>query len=85
MTKSVAAGAVANQILLQKGIKITAYTIRAAGISAEKRNFEEIEQNNTQRFDEITQNSNQRFDEITQANNQRFDEIEQIFQKNLQI
>lgn len=41
----VAAGAVANQILLQKGIKITAYTIRAAGISAEKRNFEEIEQN----------------------------------------
>ena len=41
----VAAGAVASQLLAQKGIKITAYTIRAAGISAEKRDLSQIEQN----------------------------------------
>ena len=42
----VAAGAVANQLLKQQDIKITAYTIKAAGISAEKRDFSQIEQNN---------------------------------------
>lgn len=41
----VAAGAVAAEFLRQKGIYITAYTIRAAGIDAQKRNFDEIEQN----------------------------------------
>ena len=41
----VAAGAVAAEFLRQKGISITAYTIRAAGIDAQKRNFNEIEQN----------------------------------------
>ena len=41
----VAAGAVAAQLLAQKGIKITAYTIRAAGISAQKRDLTQIEQN----------------------------------------
>ncbi|MCR4952777.1 MAG: chorismate synthase [Treponema sp.] len=41
----VAAGAVAAEFLRTKGIKITAYTIRAAGIDAQKRNFDEIEQN----------------------------------------
>ena len=41
----VAGGAVAAEILKQKGITITAYTIKAAGISAEKRNLDEIEQN----------------------------------------
>ena len=42
----VAAGAVAMQFLEKYGIKITAYTIKAAGISAEKRDFSQIEQNN---------------------------------------
>lgn len=42
----VAAGAIANEILLQKGIKITAYTIRAAGISCKNRFLSQIEQNN---------------------------------------
>ena len=41
----VAAGAVAKIITENSGIKITAYTIKAAGISAQKRNFNEIEQN----------------------------------------
>ena len=42
----VAAGAVAQEFLNQKGIKITAYTIRAAGISATKRDLSQIEENN---------------------------------------
>ncbi len=42
----VAAGAVAMQFLENYGIKITAYTIKAAEISAEKRDFSQIEQNN---------------------------------------
>ena len=42
---SVAAGAVANQILVQKGIKITAYTTKAAGIEISKKDFSQIEQN----------------------------------------
>ena len=41
----VAAGAVATQLLEKYGIKITAYTIKAAGISAEKRDLSQIEQN----------------------------------------
>jgi len=41
----VAAGAVAAQLLQTQGIKITAYTIKAAGVSAEKRDFSQIEQN----------------------------------------
>jgi len=41
----VAAGAIAAEFLRSKGITITAYTIRAAGIDAEKRNLQEIEQN----------------------------------------
>ncbi|MBR1637798.1 MAG: chorismate synthase [Treponema sp.] len=41
----VAAGAVARQILNERGIKVTAYTVRAAGIAAEKRDFSCIEKN----------------------------------------
>lgn len=41
----VAAGAVAAQLLEKYGIKITAYTIKAAGVSAEKRDLSVIEQN----------------------------------------
>lgn len=41
----VAAGAVAMEFLKQKGISITAYTVKAAGVKAEKRNLKEIEQN----------------------------------------
>ena len=41
----VAGGAIAQAFLEQKGIKITAYTIKAAGIWAKKRNFDEIEKN----------------------------------------
>ena len=41
----VAAGAVANAILKEKGIKVTAYTIRAAGIDVPGRNLAEIEEN----------------------------------------
>lgn len=41
----VAAGAVAMQLLEKNGIKVTAYTIKAAGVSAEKRDFSQIEQN----------------------------------------
>lgn len=41
----VAAGAVANQLLLSKGIKITAYTIKAAGIEITKKDLSQIEQN----------------------------------------
>ena len=42
----VAAGAVAQQLLNKYGIKITAYTIRAAGISTQKRELSQIEENN---------------------------------------
>lgn len=41
----VAAGAVAKKILLQKNIKITAFTLRAAGIECKKIDFSQIEQN----------------------------------------
>jgi len=41
----VAAGAVAKKILSQKGIKFTAYTLRAGGISCVERDMEAIEKN----------------------------------------
>lgn len=41
----VAAGAVAGEILKSAGIKVTAYTIKAAGISIEKKDLSQIEQN----------------------------------------
>lgn len=41
----VAAGAIANEILKQKGIKITAYTTRAAGINVQKYDLSQIEEN----------------------------------------
>ncbi len=42
----VAAGAVAKMLLESKGIKITAYTLKACGIECEKKDFSQIEQNN---------------------------------------
>lgn len=64
----VAAGAVAQQILTQKGIKITAYTIRAAGISAEKRDLNQIEQNNLRAPDnEAAEKMNARIEELRAA------------------
>ncbi|MCH7591135.1 chorismate synthase [PVC group bacterium] len=41
----VAAGAIAKKILLEKGIRITAYTLAVAGIYAKQINFDHIEQN----------------------------------------
>ena len=48
----VAAGAVARIFLEKSGIKITAYTLRAAGISCKKVDFEQIEQNSLRACDE---------------------------------
>lgn len=47
----VAAGAVALKILNSKGIHITAYTIKAAGISCTERNLDVIEKNNLRACD----------------------------------
>lgn len=47
----VAAGAVAMKILKSKGINITAYTIKAAGISCRERDFSVIEKNNMRACD----------------------------------
>lgn len=64
----VAAGAVAQQVLSQKGIKITAYTIRAAGLSAEKRDLSQIEQNNLRAPDnEAAARMNTRIEELRAA------------------
>ena len=64
----VAAGAVAAQLLSQYGIKITAYTIRAAGISAEKRDFSQIEQNALRAPDnEAAEKMNARIEELRAA------------------
>ena len=64
----VAAGAVAQQVLSQKGIKITAYTIRAAGLSAEKRDLSQIEQNNLRAPDnEAAARMNARIEELRAA------------------
>jgi chorismate synthase len=41
----VAAGAVARKVLDRRGISVTAYTLRAAGIACKERNFEAIEKN----------------------------------------
>lgn len=41
----VAAGSIANEILKKRGIKIIAYTIRAAGIPVEKKDLSQIEGN----------------------------------------
>ncbi len=61
----VAAGAVASQLLKKYGIKITAYTIRAAGISAEKRDLSQIEQNNLRAPDnEAAEKMNARIEEL---------------------
>ncbi len=61
----VAAGAVAAQFLAQKGIKITAYTIRAAGISAVKRDLTQIEQNALRAPDnEAAEKMNARIEEL---------------------
>ena len=64
----VAGGAVASQLLSKYGIKITAYTIRAAGISAEKRDFSQIEQNALRAPDnEAAEKMNARIEEIRAA------------------
>lgn len=47
----VAAGAVAAKILSTKGVKITAYTIRAAGIDCIERDLDVIEKNNLRACD----------------------------------
>ena len=41
----VAAGAVAKKLLAKRGVKITAYTLKAAGIECETIDFDEIEKN----------------------------------------
>ena len=64
----VAAGAVAQQLLTQKGIKVTAYTIRAAGISAEKRDLSQIEENNLRAPDnEAAAAMNKKIEELRAA------------------
>ena len=61
----VAAGAVASQLLSQQGISVTAYTIKAAGISAEKRDFSQIEQNSLRAPDnEAAEKMNARIEEL---------------------
>ncbi|MCR4580124.1 MAG: chorismate synthase [Treponema sp.] len=66
----VAAGAVANQLLKQQGIKITAYTIKAAGISASKRDLSQIEENNLRAPDnEAAEKMNQRIEELRSQGN----------------
>jgi chorismate synthase len=49
----VAAGAVAMKILSSRGIKIKAYTIKAAGISCKQRNLDVIESNKLRACDSI--------------------------------
>ena len=64
----VAAGAVAQQLLALKGIKITAYTIRAAGISAQKRELSQIEQNALRAPDnEAAEQMNKKIEELRAA------------------
>ncbi len=64
----VAAGAVANELLKKSGIKITAYTIKAAGISALKRDFSQIEQNNLRAPDnEAAAQMNERIEQLRAA------------------
>ena len=64
----VAAGAVAQQVLAEKGIKIIAYTIRAAGVSTDKRELSQIEQNNLRAPDnEAAAKMNARIEELRAA------------------
>ena len=64
----VAAGAVAQQILNDYGIKVTAYTIRSAGVSADKRDFSQIEENNLRAPDnEAAEKMNKRIEELRAA------------------
>ncbi|MDY2843206.1 MAG: chorismate synthase [Treponema sp.] len=62
----VAAGEIARQVLEQLcGIKITAYTERAAGISIEKIDFSEIEQNSLRAADsKAAEKMNEKIEEI---------------------
>lgn len=61
----VAAGAVAQQVLNQKGIKITAYTIRAAGVSVTKKDLSQIEENNLRAPDnEAAAEMNKKIEEL---------------------
>lgn len=64
----VAAGAVASQLLAQYGIKITAYTIKAAGISVNKRDLSQIEENALRAPDnQAAELMNRRIEEIRAA------------------
>ena len=64
----VAAGAVAQEILKQKGISVTAYTIRAAGVSADKRDLSQIEENNLRAPDnEAAAEMNKKIEELRAA------------------
>ncbi len=77
----VAGGAVAAQLLAQHGIKITAYTIRAAGISAEKRDFSQIEQNALRAPDnEAAERMNAKIEELRAAGDSAGGIIECIVQ-----
>lgn len=49
----VACGAVAKQILAERGVEIIAHSIEIAGIRAESKNFEHIEYNNVRCADEL--------------------------------
>ena len=50
----VAAGAIARAILKEKGISVTAYTVKACGIEVTKRNLDEIEENSLRAPDNET-------------------------------
>ena len=77
----VAAGAVASQVLALKGIKITAYTIRAAGINAEKRELSQIEKNALRAPDnEAAARMNARIEELRAAGDSAGGIIECIVQ-----
>lgn len=63
----VAAGAVAAQILENSGISVKAYTLKAAGIKAEKINLSEIEQNSMRAPDnEAAKKMEQKIEELRQ-------------------
>lgn len=63
----VAAGAVAAQILENAGISVKAYTLKAAGIKAEKINLSEIEQNSMRAPDnEAAKKMEQKIEELRQ-------------------
>lgn len=77
----VAAGAVAQQLLNKYGIKITAYTVRAAGISVYKKDFSQIEQNNLRAPDnEVAAAMNKRIEELRAAGDSAGGVIECVIQ-----